>query len=118
MGGWKTVYVCIDSFFDAFHLMIIMITIKKKESALNSLFLGDTNRMIAETPMNMVKTSISLHHYLYPISIFYIYIYVYIYILYKLYIYIHMYMYIYIYIYVYDWWAIVFHFIKIKKNPI
>jgi kinesin family protein 6/9 len=31
-------------------------TVTSEEQALNALFLGDTNRMIAETPMNMAST--------------------------------------------------------------
>eukprot|EP00042_Codosiga_hollandica_P045025 m.451625 g.451625 ORF g.451625 m.451625 type:complete len:829 (+) comp56919_c0_seq9:72-2558(+) len=33
-----------------------LVTVSSEEDALNSLFIGDTNRMIAETPMNMAST--------------------------------------------------------------
>eukprot|EP00730_Choanoeca_flexa_P009429 TRINITY_DN12646_c4_g1_i11.p2 TRINITY_DN12646_c4_g1~~TRINITY_DN12646_c4_g1_i11.p2 ORF type:complete len:662 (+),score=176.32 TRINITY_DN12646_c4_g1_i11:95-2080(+) len=33
-----------------------MVPVNSEEEALNALFLGDTNRMIAETPMNMAST--------------------------------------------------------------
>ena len=40
-----------------FHLKnLSMHNADSEEDALNLLFLGDTNRAIAETPMNMVKT--------------------------------------------------------------
>jgi kinesin family protein 6/9 len=33
-----------------------LVPVSSEEEALNALFLGDTNRMIAETPMNMAST--------------------------------------------------------------
>lgn len=39
------------------HLKNLSMTpVASEEEALNALFLGDTNRMIAETPMNMAST--------------------------------------------------------------
>jgi kinesin family protein 6/9 len=33
-----------------------LVSVNSEEDALNALFTGDTNRMIAETPMNMAST--------------------------------------------------------------
>lgn len=40
--------------------------VKTEEEALNQLFVGDTNRMISETPMNMAS---SRSHCIFTISI-------------------------------------------------
>ena len=58
VGLWLTVQVVLmDDGDGGVHLKNLSLTaVTSEEQALNALFLGDTNRMIAETPMNMAST--------------------------------------------------------------
>eukprot|EP00039_Didymoeca_costata_P015798 m.273669 g.273669 ORF g.273669 m.273669 type:complete len:771 (-) comp16282_c2_seq5:76-2388(-) len=47
----------LDTGDESFHLKNLSLnTVNSEEEALNALFIGDTNRMIAETPMNQAST--------------------------------------------------------------